>query len=71
MSVDDVEAKMSGFLQVHDTRTSQDYTIPVTEGSGRGSDLAQIKGPVDGDNSALPRGDGLVVFDPGLRTQLS
>lgn len=57
---------MSGLLRVHDTRTSQNYTIRVTEDSVRGSDLAQIKGPVDGESSALPHGNGLKVFDPGF-----
>ena len=51
---------MAGFLQVHDLKTSQNHTIPMTGGSVRGFDLARIKGPIDGDNSALPRGNGLV-----------
>ena len=59
---------MSGFLRVHDGRTSQDYTIPVTDNNVKGSDLTKIKGPVrDGDNSAPTGGSWLKVHDAGFQ----
>ena len=63
---------MSGHLRVHDTRTAQDYTIPVSDDSVQGSDLTQIKGPKnatsnDTDSAVIAAGNGLKVLDPGYQ----
>ena len=46
------------FLTVTDSRTGQDYTIPITDGTIRATDLRQIKAP--GSDR------GLTSYDPGL-----
>ncbi|HLX51370.1 MAG TPA: citrate synthase [Streptosporangiaceae bacterium] len=46
------------FLTVTDSRTGQEYTIPITDGTIRSTDLRQIK--VQDDKH------GLVSYDPGL-----
>ena len=46
------------FLTVTDTRTGQEYKIPITDGTIRATDLRQVKVSADG--------SGLTSYDPGL-----
>jgi citrate synthase len=46
------------FLTVTDNRTGQDYTIPITDGTIRSTDLRQIK--------VSEADHGLISYDPGL-----
>jgi citrate synthase len=46
------------FLTVTDSRTGQEYTIPITDGTIRSTDLRQIK--------VSEKEHGLVSYDPGL-----
>src|SRR5215469_11460926 len=46
------------FLTVTDSRTGQEYTIPITDGTIRATDLRQIR--------VSESGHGLISYDPGL-----
>ena len=56
-----------GVLNITDSRTSREYEIPVRRNTILATDLKQIKGSNVGANQADKVGDGLRVFDPGLK----
>ena len=56
-----------GTLFVRDSRTSQEYEIPIHRNAVRATAFKAIKAPGDGTNRADKVASGLRVFDPGLQ----
>ncbi|ROW11150.1 hypothetical protein VMCG_01542 [Cytospora schulzeri] len=57
-------ANQADHLEVLDSRTGQVYSIPVSDGFVRGSDLSTIKAPIPGTEGRLR---SLAVLDPGFQ----
>nr|ASK38711.1 citrate synthase-like protein [Paecilomyces divaricatus] len=56
-----------GALHIRDSRTSREYEIPIRRNTVLATDLKQIKASPVGADRADKVGDGLRVFDPGLK----
>jgi citrate synthase len=55
----------SGTLEIHDTRTLKNYSIPVTDNVILGSALADITATPDGVAEKPNKQDRLRILDPG------
>ena len=56
-----------GILNIKDSRTSREYEIPVRHNTILATDLKKIKSSNPGASEVSKVGDGLRVFDPGLK----
>ncbi|PVH89078.1 putative citrate synthase [Cadophora sp. DSE1049] len=56
-----------GKLFIEDSRTSRRYEIPIHQNTVMAASFKQIKAPEDGSNPVHMVGDGLRLYDPGLK----